>query len=285
MPTLKTLIFLATLLLYGCATERWPQDYYATRNTGDRIASSLKLGMTMDEIRAIVSASEYKDYVKEGPLEDSILDEDEILSFYTYAHYPKDILESLKIGTQYKSYSYWETAHSQVAIFLFFDASSKLRGWINHPSVFNYERYWHEGITSKLRMRTEKKGMTREEVYALLGPPSEIVDLPLKNSRSQYVDHVWLSHDHFARAPIRDMVKKLEVYLSPLEGGGARRVYLGYIEFPRFDYRFISKQNPRAQVPNPKYVGPQQDELTVWGYDHAWEEGERYMRDEQVPKK
>jgi hypothetical protein len=127
--------------------------------------------------------------------------------------------------------------------------------------------------------------MTRAEVYSLLGAPLEIVDLPVERSRSQYLDHVWLSYRNFLDPPVRDIVKRLEVYSYPLVGGGERRVYLGYTEFPRFKYRFVSKENPRAQVPNPDYVGPQQDELTVWGYDHAWEEGERYIRDETRQKK
>lgn len=277
-------LFLAGLLLGSCATRKFPQDYYAARNAGDRIALRLQLGITMDEIRESVSDSELKGYVKEGPL-DAVRSEKEILRFYTYAHYPRGVLDDLKVGTQYRSYSYWISAHTNVALYLFFDESGKLRGWANYPSWFNYARYWHERITSKLRVRTEKKGMTRAQVYTLLGPPSEIVDLPIERSRSQYVDHIWLSYNYFSDAPVRDLVKKLEVYSYPLAGGGARRVYLGYTEFPRFVYRFVSTLNRRAQVPNPAYIGPQQDELTVWGYDHAWEEGERYIHEEERLKK
>jgi hypothetical protein len=273
----RSSFFLAILLLCSCTTERFPQDYYAARNSGDRIALKLHLGMTMDEIRESVSTSELKDYVKEGPLE-AVSSEKKILEFYKYAIYPKGVLHGLKIGTQYRSYSYWITAHTQVMLYLFFDESEKLLGWANYPSWFNYERYWHERITSKLRIQTERKGMTRAEVYALLGQPSEVIDLPIENSRAQYIDHVWLSYNRFSDAPVREKtMKTLEVYSYPLEGGGVRRVYLGYVEFPQFVYRFVSKQNPRVSVPNPDYIGPHQDELKIWGYDHAWEEGERYM--------
>nr|WP_314857740.1 hypothetical protein [uncultured Undibacterium sp.] len=279
-----TPLILLALMLCGCATESFPQKYYAARNSGDRIASSLKLGMTIDEIRKSVSDSELKQYVKEGSLS-SVRSEKEILEFYNYAIYPKNVLDDMKVGTLYRSYSYWITAQTNVTLYLFFDESERLHGWANYPSRFNYERYWHERLTSKLRVRTEKKGMTRAEVYALLGSPLEIVDLPTERSRSQYMDHVWLSYNNFLDPPVRDIVKKLEVYSYPLVGGGERRVYLGYTEFPRFKYQFVSKKNPRTQVPNPDYLGPQQDELTVWGYDHAWEEGERYMRYEAQQKK
>jgi hypothetical protein len=124
-------LLLATLFLCSCATERFPEQfpykYYAARNSGDRIALRLKLGMTMDEIRKSVSSSELKDYVEEGPL-DAVLSEKEILGFYTYAIYPRDVLEDLKVGTKYRWYSYWITAHTQKALYLFFDESEKLRG-------------------------------------------------------------------------------------------------------------------------------------------------------------
>ena len=163
-------LLMSALLLCSCASQRFPQDYYAARNSGDRIALGLRLGMTVDEVRKSVSDSELKDSVKEGPL-DAVRSEKEILGFYEYAIYPRDVLDDMKIGTQYRWYSYWITAHTSKALYLFFDKTDRLRGWANYPSNTNFERYWHERTTSRLRVRTqEKKGMTRAEVNAMIGP-------------------------------------------------------------------------------------------------------------------
>ena len=248
-----SVVVVTTLLLYGCAT--WEQkDFYASRNTGDNISSSLKLGMTIDEIRAIVSASSYKDYVKEEPL-DSILTEREIYRLYGYAQYPKEILADLKIGAKYRRYSYWITPNSNEAIYLFFDAQGGLRGWANYPSGLTFERFWHERLTSKLRWAGNglQKGMTHSEVYALIGKPTEIIDAP-EESRAVYEDHFWCWSPNW-----NPEKQKMEVYTYPLSNGAQRRVYLLYY--------------------------PAADELNDCGYDNAWEEGERYIREKKTPQK
>jgi hypothetical protein len=243
------LVYVASILLCGCATDIWPQDYFASRNTGDRIATSLRLGMSMEDIRSIVSKSDYRDYAKEGPL-DSVLSEKELNGFYWYPHYPKDILKDLKVGTEYKWFSYWITANTNVAIYLFFDESGRLKGWANYPSKLTLEKYLHERVTSQIRCSKFglQKGMTRAQIHALIGNPSEMFPT-LPEGRSILEDHFWFS---IGEPELHNRI--IELYTYGLSNGTQRRVYVIY------------------------YPGSDQP-CSDWGYDQAWEEGERYIRD------
>jgi hypothetical protein len=242
------IIVIACASICACAQQTWPQGYYLDANTGDRIASELKIGMTPEEIQNVVSSSSSKRYVVAGRPR-SISSDAELYNLYGYERYPTNVLKDVVVGTEYTPYGYWITPNSYVALNLFFDSLGRLRGWANYPSKLSLEKYWHESLTSKLRVKTEVRGMTHAQVHTAIGEPTEIISLPTARSRTWAEDHFWQSQS-IELPPINDIVKRLEVYTYPLDNGTQRRVYLGYYE--------------------------KSDELVLWGYDHAHEEGERY---------
>ncbi len=223
------------------------------KNTGDRIVARLQVGMTVEKVRAVIA--DFKDLVTEGA-PDPVKTEEEIFRLYTKEYYPRDFLKTVRVGTSFMRYSYWITAHASMYLDLFFDESKQLRGWVNEPSEYSRDKFMHERLTSKLRSSLGgiRKGMMRAQVHALIGPPAEVIAPPKEKSRTLYEDHFFVS------PPIFDLKKQqLEVYSYMLQNGAKRRVYLFYY--------------------------PAADELLSWGYDHAREEAERYLREQAAQKK
>jgi hypothetical protein len=236
-------------LLSACATggeERLRQ------NLGDPIVSRLQIGMTSGEVDAAIG--DLRKYVTSDDLM-KIDSEDQIFSLYRKDYYPKGLLSSVTAGTPYRVLGYRTSGVAGGSLLLFFDDGAKrLRGWANAHSQQSIDKFMHEQVTSLLKVNDGyNKGMTHAQVHALIGPPAEIILPPRTSSRAQYEDHFWTK-----TPPLLDVIKQLEVYTYPLSNGEKRRVYLGY-------YR-----NP--------------DQLVLWGYDHAWNEAERYLR-EKVQQK
>lgn len=140
---------------------------------------------------------------------------------------------------------------------LYFDANTHiLRGCINTSSARYNDRFRHERLTSALSLSFNyETRMTRKDVYARIGQPTRIIAAPEQETKSLYDDHFWQRDS--TMAPIRQNTPTLDVYEYALENGGTRQVFVGYT---------------RAN-----------NKLIIFGYDHAWEEGERYTRQQQQP--
>lgn len=289
---LQTFIVICVLALSGCAGGN-PRFY-------PLLSNGLHVGMTdkevtifIDELRQDTNrfvatgfdtigseCAKYESLCRNGP-------DSSVLGLYhsSMYRYPYDVLKNVTNGTPYRYVEYWSSPTHQSRLFLFFDENTKLlKGWVHRAYGILQEPFMHEQLTSQLKIRTDKRGsgMTRNQVHAAIGTPTEIIEPPRQHSRGQHEDHFWNSY--YVSAPIYDIIKELEVYSYAMAGGGVRRVYLGYVTVPKMVYKFDSKLQARVQVPNPNYIGPQDDELYAWGYDHAGEEAERYRREKSQHK-
>ncbi len=240
------MVFLAILIgpQVACSASG---DVRHSQNTGDQIAARLRIGMTNGEVDAAIGDT--KKYLWEDTIK-FVESDRHIFRLYKDNYYPKDVLDVVEVGTPFRLLAYWTNYAGRNAgtLRLFFDNDSqRLRGWVNTASLFAREKFMHERITSQLKWSEggAVKGMTHLQVRALVGEPTEII-LPPKITRSLYEDHFWVSGTAFFAK------QKIEVYSYLLDSGERRRVYLLYY--------------------------PAADELNGWGYDHAWEEAERYQR-------
>ncbi|MES2364652.1 MAG: hypothetical protein V4563_02030 [Pseudomonadota bacterium] len=238
-------------LLSSCAASG---DLRPSQNLGDMIVARLHVGMTHNEVDAAIG--DLKKYLFEDGNK-TVKSEQDLYSLYGDNYYPKDMLKVVEVGTPYRLLAYWTNYAGRDAgtLLLFFDKDTqRLRGWVNTPSEWSRDKFMHERITSQLKWSEGGvvKGMTHAQVHALIGEPVEII-APPQDSRALYENHFWVSGANFFRN------QKIEVYSYALDSGEKRRVYLLYY--------------------------PAADELNGWGYDHAWEEAERYQREQDGQKK
>ena len=231
-------------LLSSCVTGG---EVRLRQNLGDMIIPRLQIGMTHSEVdAAIVDLRKY--VISDDRM--TIQSESLLFGFFSDDYYPKDVLKTVEVGTAYRVLGYRTSGSGAGSICLFFDdRTQRLRGWANTPSSLSRDKFMHEWLTSQLIWSDSgaRKGMSRAQVYALIGRPVEIVDL-LQKSRNLYEDHFW----------VQSPWKGVEVYGYRLSNETTRRVYLIYY--------------------------PKADELLGWGYDHAWEEAERYLREKAQKK-
>ncbi|MES2406219.1 MAG: hypothetical protein V4528_02710 [Pseudomonadota bacterium] len=251
---LMGLVAMIAGLLSSCAASG---DLRPSQNLGDMIVARLHVGMKRNEIEAAIG--DLRKYVMEDDFMavDSIKSEQFLYMLYGFDYFPRDILRTFEVGTPYRILSYWTNYAGRDAgtLLLFFDKDTqRLRGWVNTPSEWSRDKFMHERITSQLKWSEggAVKGMTHAQVHALIGEPVEII-APPQDSRALYENHFWVSGANFFRN------QKIEVYSYALDSGEKRHVYLLYY--------------------------PAADELNGWGYDHAWEEAERYQREQGGQKK
>jgi hypothetical protein len=228
------------------------------QNAGDQIVERLKLGMTNAEVdAAILNLKKWIEYDRSGLEIDS---ESRILQMYTEEHFPKDILKSIEVGTRCRALSYWSNyaGRQMQGVVLFFDEQThRLRGWVNYPSASSSDKFLHERLTSRLALSTDYlKRMKRPDVYARIGLPTRVVAPPKVVSRETLEDHYWQSDS--GTAPTLGLTDQIDVYEYRTKNGSNRHVYIAYT---------------RAN-----------DRLIAFGYDHAWEEAERYLREKGAKK-
>jgi len=134
----------------------------------------------------------------------------------------------------------------------FYDSTQKLGGWINSESAYSRDRFLHERLTSKHKLSLNSHSRLPEtQVHALIGLPTRVIAPAQRENTSLYYDHFWQTES--ALTPTVANTAELEVYEYTLATGATRHVYVGYT---------------RAN-----------DKLIIYGYDHAWEEAERYARE------
>jgi len=235
----------------GCASS----DTVLRRNTGDNLTARLKLGMTNSDVDLAIA--DLRKWI-ESDGAGSVTSEKQLYFLYEQDYYPKDVLKTVDVGTPCRVFTYWTNpaGGKTGALKLFFDENTqRLRGWVNYPSAYSINKFMHEKITSQLKWSEGGlyKGMSHDQVHALIGKPEEIIAAP-KESREIHEDHFWVIK------PNLDPIKqKIEVYSYSISNGERRRVYLLYY--------------------------PAADRLNSWGYDHAWEEAARYLREQGAKQK
>lgn len=165
---------------------------------------------------------------------------------YTLDRTPYDVLREVADDTLLATYPYW-FGSSQHSLFLFFDDKKRLRGWFKNHSEWSRDKFNHERLTSKIDV-----GMNRAKVHDRIGKPESVVPLPVTKSPAFYDDRYWTEE------PLDGFNKEMEVYSYDLPGGQRRHVYLMYLN---------------------------NDKLKLWGYDHAWQEAERYLAEQAAKKK
>lgn len=220
-------------------------------NLGDYIIPKLRVGMSDKEVDSALT--EFKKYfIAEYVMH--IRSENDVFYRYREDYFPKDLLKKMAIGTPFKSLQYWThyTGKNIGILELYFDKETKqLRGWVNKTD-YSRDKFLHERLTSKLKITHESRGrMTRMQVLELLGQPTRTA-LPAKQeSRELYEDHFWESHSF--GSPTVESTNQMDVYEYDLDNGKKRHVYVAYTRV--------------------------NDKLVFFGYDHAWEEAERYARE------
>lgn len=220
-----------------------------SRNLGDYIIPKLQVGMSEKEVESALT--ELKKYiVAENVMH--IRSENDVFYRYRQDYFPKGLLKNIAIGTYFKSLQYWThySGRNMGTLELYFDDETKqLRGWINTPSTYSQDLFLHERLTSKLKIAIDSRTrMTRTQVLELIGPPTRIA-LPVeKESRELYEDHFWQSHSFLP--PTAESTNQMDVYEYELGNGKKRHVYVAYTRV--------------------------NEKLVFFGYDHAWEEAERY---------
>lgn len=157
---------------------------------------------------------------------------------------PYDLPSHIPDETEMWTYGYWVNSNTKNTVDVFFGKDGRVIGWAKQHSKQSWDKYQHERLTSQL-----KKGMSEEKVKILLGSPHTIISLPNQESREIYSDHFWI------KDPVTPGLKDwpMWVYTYPLAGGKVRRVHL-----------FFGSRH----------------QLEGWGYDHAHEEAERYLREQ-----
>ncbi|MBY0574279.1 MAG: hypothetical protein K2P84_11405 [Undibacterium sp.] len=218
------------------------------RHLGDYIISKLRIGMSEKEVDSVFT--ELKPLIiREYAMH--IRSENDVFYRYRHDYFPRDLLTNIAIGKHFKSLEYWThyTGKNIGILELYFDDETKqLRGWVN-MNDYSRDKFLHERLTSKLKITHESRGrMTRAQVLELLGQPTRTA-LPAKQeSRELYEDHFWESHSFVP--PTAESTNQMDVYEYDMGNGKKRHVYVAYT---------------RAN-----------DKLQFFGYDHAWEEAERY---------
>jgi hypothetical protein len=258
MKLIKCLVFVFVGFLLSSCQGTVPELPNRSQNLGDQIALRLQLGMTKAEVDSVIG--ELKKYViSENTM--TIKTEQDIFRSYRKNYFPRNFVNTLEIGTSFQSLMYWinYSGRSVGNLQLYFDADTqRLRGWINTALSHQYhEKFLHERLTSKLSLSLDYRDrLNRKQVIALIGLPTRIIAAPAKETRQLYDDHFWQLDS--AMAPILENTPRLEVYEYDLGNGSQRKVFVGYT---------------RAQ-----------DTLIFIGYDHAWEEAERYTKETAIKK-
>lgn len=253
MKLTKCIVLVFVGFLLSSCQGTVPELRNHSQNLGDQIALRLQLGMTKAEVDRVIG--ELKKYViSENAM--TIKTEQDIFRSYRKNYFPKNFVNTLEIGTSYQSLMYWinYSGRSVGTLELYFDANTqRLRGWINTALSHQYrEKFLHERLTSKLSLSLSiRNRLTKNQVIALIGLPTRIIAAPAKETRQLYDDHFWQLDS--AMAPILENTPRLEVYEYELDNGSKRKVFVGYT---------------RAN-----------DKLIFFGYDHAWEEAERYTQE------
>jgi hypothetical protein len=220
-----------------------------------------------------MSASDVQKLLGEPKLVSSVVDNQSLLyrghkgelrsSLYTYERVPYDLLKDMPAFTPYWLYPYAVNSLTSHNLRLFFDSSEKLKGWIKEHSELTRDKFMHERLTSQLRI-----GMSRADVRRRIGMPDEVRKVPkpttTQNSESQlrefHDDTYWSSN------PVYVFGNEIEVYSYTLPNGQRRHVFLSYNKYVM----------GKPDYPN---VG-----LDQYGYDHAWEEVERYLAEKASRK-
>lgn len=173
--------------------------------------------------------------------------------FYLRDRTPYDLLRNLEKDASCWSYPYPVSSMTDHAICIFSDEQDRVIGWVKHHSELSRDKFMHEKLTAQLRADTLGRGMTRAEVYSQIGKPEVISSLPREQTEEFYEDRYWTEE------PLSGIYKDMEVYSYRLANGQTRNVFLIY--------------------------ATQADKLHLWGYDHAWEEAERYLAEQAAKKK
>ncbi|MEI7432111.1 MAG: hypothetical protein WCL27_16820, partial [Betaproteobacteria bacterium] len=239
-------------MLSACATGGEGRLH---QNLGDLIIPRLQLGMTHSEVD--VAIGDLRKYVISD--DRMIINSERMLfGFYSADYYPKDVLKTVEVGTAYRVLGYRTSGSGAGSICLFFDDRTKrLRGWANTPSSQSKDKFMHERLTSRLTLSDEyRKRMNRDQVRALIGMPNSVIVAPKRLSKIWLEDHFWISDRSVP--PSEEDTNQIDVYEYELNGGLKRHVYVAYT---------------RAG-----------GTLKAFGYDHAWEEAERYLREKKSPK-
>lgn len=244
------LVWLCLLgMLSGCAS---PLAGPLQRNYGDLILDRVKLGMSYQA--ADTALADVKQYFIEDRLMD-ISQDNVTLGVFVNEHYPKDIAGLMQSGPQARRIVYWINGYRDAkgyAYLLFDKKTSLLTGWQNSASEYSRDKYMHEKLTLRLHIPeayygyNESSYMHHDEVYAAIGRPADIIPLSVKLDPRLYDDHFWFRGE----IPVRSASVEMEVYRYAVADGSNRNVYLVY----------------------------QHGLLMHWGYDHAWEEGARYLK-------
>lgn len=155
---------------------------------------------------------------------------------------PYDLAKRVTANMEIWIYPYWFNSNTQVGLNLFFDDKDRLVGWSKPHSKLSGDKFEHERITSQLRYE-----MSESAVLKRLGRPTHVTKPPTVRAPELYVDHFWFTDptNHF---------REMWVYTYPLENGKQRKVYLLWGK----------------------------TKLYGWGYDHAHEEAERYLREKSA---
>ena len=213
---------------------------------GDEMVAKLRVGMDRKEVLAAIGPPEL--VAVRGQEKTSIGYE------YQTDRYPYDILSRVPLDAPYWVYPYWASSNNKQFLHLYFDAGEKqLLGWTKQFSQYARRKFRSERLTGRLEVSSPPyRGMSRAEVYAMIGAPQEKLQLPPR-SREIYEDHYWSQDPHLT------LVKEIEKYQYEYKSGQTRTVYLGY------------------------YRGA--DELRFFGFNHAWEEAERYLAEQAAKQK
>jgi len=254
-----SIAFLLTLMFFlaSCASTSVGYTF------GKQLHEKFRIGMTDVEISSVIdelkrsqkqSSSGY-DTVGAPCIRYKYLCGDRpdtyLLMLFGGDQYPHDVLRDVTNETPYRYIQYKYNA----VLYLFFDEKTKLlRGWVNSEKAYSWISFRHERLTSKLTLSSDfRDRMTRSDVHALIGPPTFTIAAPSKITRAHVEDHFWIP----SLPPALGDGEVWEVYEYQIESGATRRVYTAYSR--KANYR-----------------------LEGFGYDHAHEESERYLRASKV---
>jgi hypothetical protein len=175
-----------------------------------------------------------------------------LYSFYLTDRAPYDLLTHVKADSACWLYSYPVSSNVDHDLCVFHDEKDRVLGWVKDHSELSRDKFMHEKLTSRLKADTLGAGMSHAEVYALIGKPDAVMPMPHQRTPDFYEDRYWLEQ------PIT-VYDNMELYSYVLPTGQKRRVFLVYTNGG--------------------------DELHFWGYDHAWEEAERYLAEQAARNK
>lgn len=209
---------------------------------GDILVTKLRIGMSPEEVQEILG----------DPKTVLYLDKFRYL-FYLQDRYPYDLFTKVPEKASCWAYVYPAGSMNNGTLCIFPDSDGRVAGWFKDHSELSRDKFMHEKLTSQLKADILGRGMTHAEVYARIGRPEAVVNLPRHRTPEFYEDRYW------TRDALNGIYKNMEVYSYLLVEGQKRHVFLIY--------------------------ATQADKLHVWGYDHAWEEAERYLAEQAAKKK